>query len=143
MDISAAIVLHLVDTHPMAGLAPAIGTPERAHFYKWLIWMTNSLQAAMVQYFYPERSVDDGNEAGARQVRIALDQVQTDGSLFTMPLEVAVHAKGQAVPAIHRVQVNARANVFTIDVASEPADVRLDPNFLVLMEASFERERGR
>ena len=66
---TAAICLHLVDTHPQAGLAPALGTPQRAHFYKWLIWMTNSLQAAMVLYFYPERSVDEGNEAGAAQVR--------------------------------------------------------------------------
>ena len=82
-------------------------------------------------------------DARARQVRIAFDQVQTDGSLFTMPLEVAVHFKGQAVPTIHQVQVNARANVFTIDVPSEPADVRLDPNLRVLMEATFERERGR
>ena len=36
---SAAIVLHLVDTHPAAGLAPALGTPERAQFYKWLVWV--------------------------------------------------------------------------------------------------------
>jgi glutathione S-transferase len=31
--------------------------------------MTNSLQATMVPYFYPERSVDEDNEAGAAQVR--------------------------------------------------------------------------
>src|SRR5689334_11637477 len=34
---TAAICLHLVDTHPDAGLAPTIGTAERAHFYKWLV----------------------------------------------------------------------------------------------------------
>ena len=55
---TAAICLHLVDTHPQAGLAPAIGTPERAHFYKWLVWMTNTLQATLLLYFYPERWVD-------------------------------------------------------------------------------------
>jgi glutathione S-transferase len=71
---TAAICLHLVDTHPQAGLAPAVGTTERAHFYKWLIWMTNSLQATMVPYFYPERSVDDGNAAGAAQVRTHAQQ---------------------------------------------------------------------
>src|SRR6478736_6508104 len=37
---SAAICLHLVDTHAAAGLAPDFGTPLRAHFYKWLIWLT-------------------------------------------------------------------------------------------------------
>ncbi len=30
---TAAIVLHLVDMHPAAGLAPAVGTTERAQFY--------------------------------------------------------------------------------------------------------------
>ncbi|MEO7939753.1 MAG: glutathione S-transferase N-terminal domain-containing protein, partial [Burkholderiaceae bacterium] len=34
---SAAICLHLCDTHPQAGLAPVPGSAERAHFYKWLI----------------------------------------------------------------------------------------------------------
>src|SRR5512143_3511809 len=52
---AAAICLHLVDTHPAAGLAPAPGTPERAHFYKWLVWMTNTLQPMLMTYFYPER----------------------------------------------------------------------------------------
>jgi glutathione S-transferase len=33
---TAAICLHLVDTHPAAGLAPALGSGDRAHFYKWL-----------------------------------------------------------------------------------------------------------
>ena len=44
---SAAICLHLCDTHPAAGLAPAVGTPERAQFYKWLMWLTNTLQATL------------------------------------------------------------------------------------------------
>jgi len=71
---TAAICLHLVDAHPETKLAPAVGTAERAHFYKWLIWMTNSLQATMVPYFYPERSVDEGNVGGAAQVRTHAQQ---------------------------------------------------------------------
>ena len=65
---TAAIVLHLVDTHPAAGLAPAVGTVERAHFYKWLIWLTNSVQAMMRHYFYSDRMVAPGNAAGAAEV---------------------------------------------------------------------------
>ncbi|MEP7057318.1 MAG: glutathione S-transferase family protein [Caldimonas sp.] len=60
---SAAICLHLADTHAAGGLAPALGTPERAHFYKWLIWLTNTLQAALILYFYPERWADDASSA--------------------------------------------------------------------------------
>ena len=55
---TAAICLHLADTHPQAALAPAIGTPARAHFYKWLMWLTNTLQSTLIVYFYPERWAD-------------------------------------------------------------------------------------
>jgi glutathione S-transferase len=41
---TAAIVLHLVDTHAEAGLAPAVGTTERAQFYKWLVWLAATVQ---------------------------------------------------------------------------------------------------
>ena len=55
---TAAICLHLADTHPQAALAPAVGTPARAHLYKWLMWLTNTLQATLIVYFYPERWAD-------------------------------------------------------------------------------------
>lgn len=66
---TAAICLHLCDTHPEAGLAPAAGSSERAHFYKWLIWLTNTLQATLIVYFYPERWVDAGQTAAAQTVK--------------------------------------------------------------------------
>lgn len=60
---AAAICLHLADTHPAAGLAPDLGTAERAQFYKWLIHLTNTVQAELLTYFYPERLVDDAKAA--------------------------------------------------------------------------------
>jgi glutathione S-transferase len=66
---TAAICLHLCDTHPQALLAPAVGSAERAHFYKWLIWLTNTLQATLMVYFYPERWVDAGHTAAADEVK--------------------------------------------------------------------------
>ena len=74
-------------------------------------------------------------------MRVTLDQVQTDGGLFTMPIEIGVYANGQAPPAISRVRVTAKSNVFTISAPSEPADVKLDPNVWVLMDARLERRR--
>ena len=66
---TAAICLHLVDTHPEAGLAPTLGTAERAQFYKWIAWLGNTLQAEMQMYFYPDRWVDAGDDAAAAQIR--------------------------------------------------------------------------
>ncbi|MGH8810260.1 MAG: glutathione S-transferase family protein [Noviherbaspirillum sp.] len=64
----AAICLHLVDGHPEAGLAPSLGTTIRAEFYKWLIYLTNTLQAELITYFYPERLADDA--AAIAQVKV-------------------------------------------------------------------------
>jgi glutathione S-transferase len=66
---TAAIVLHLCDTHPAAGLAPEPGTADRAHFYKWLVWLTNTLQSTLIVYFYPERWVREGDADAAAQVK--------------------------------------------------------------------------
>jgi glutathione S-transferase len=62
---AAAIVLHLVDQHPDAGLAPKIGTPERAKFYQWLTFLTNSLQEELMIWQYPERLADNDAAAAA------------------------------------------------------------------------------
>jgi glutathione S-transferase len=66
---TAAICLHLADANPKAGLVPAAGTAERAHCYKWLAWMTNTLQAALIIYFYPERWTNEGNASGAAELK--------------------------------------------------------------------------
>ncbi|MEB0136294.1 glutathione S-transferase N-terminal domain-containing protein [Actimicrobium sp. CCC2.4] len=64
---TAAICLHLADTHPGAQLAPPLASAARAHCYKWLMHLTNTVQAEMITYFYPERMVDDA--VAAAQVK--------------------------------------------------------------------------
>ncbi|MCX7141663.1 MAG: glutathione S-transferase family protein [Proteobacteria bacterium] len=64
---SAAICLHLADRHAGANLAPALGSDERAQFYKWLAYLTNTVQAELLLYFYPERLADDA--AAAAQIK--------------------------------------------------------------------------
>lgn len=66
---TAAICLYLADTNPQAKLAPAMQTRDRAQFYQWLMWCTNTLQAMLMHYFYAERLVDEADEAAAAQVR--------------------------------------------------------------------------
>jgi len=56
---SAAICLHLCDRHPEMTMVPEIGTPERAMFYKWLIYITNSIQPDILQYYYTDRYTTD------------------------------------------------------------------------------------
>ena len=66
MSEAAAIVLHLVDQHPEAALAPKVGTPERAKFYQWMTFLTNSLQEELMIWQYPDRLT--GTDAAATEV---------------------------------------------------------------------------
>jgi glutathione S-transferase len=58
---SAAIAMHLADLHPQAGLAPAIGTPERAAYYRWMLFGAYTLMPAYRGWFYPDEPAGEDN----------------------------------------------------------------------------------
>ena len=87
---TAAVLLHLADTHAAAGLAPPLGSAERATFYKWMFWLSNTVQATLIHYFYPDRLVDAGNADGAAQVK-AHAQAKVDGCLAQLDALLAGH----------------------------------------------------
>jgi glutathione S-transferase/GST-like protein len=59
MTESAAMVLHVVDRHPEAKLAPPAGSPERARFERWLLFMASTLYSADLRTYYPDRFTTD------------------------------------------------------------------------------------
>jgi glutathione S-transferase len=90
---SAAIVLHLVDHHPESKLAPPPGTAERAKFYQWLIFLTNSLQEELMIFQYPDRLAGSDAKAmatvmhGAEQraggfLDVIEDHLKSNGPFF-------------------------------------------------------------
>lgn len=87
---TAAICLHLCDTHASAGLAPPLASAERARFYQWLMWLTNTLQSALIVYFYPERWMDEGHAAGAAELQRHAEQ-RIGGLLDQLDAELARH----------------------------------------------------
>jgi glutathione S-transferase len=52
---SAAMCMLIADRHPAANLAPKSDDLARGHFYMWLAHLTNTLQPAMLRYYYPDR----------------------------------------------------------------------------------------
>ena len=66
---TAAICMHLTDAHPEKGLAPAVGTTERAQFYKWLMWLTNTFQPAIIMYFYTDRYTTSTDPVVVAQIK--------------------------------------------------------------------------
>lgn len=77
----------------------------------------------------------------SNEIQIALDQVQEDGSLFEMPLEIAIYFEDQDQLQLEVLQVNKKSNYYTIKVPEEPQEIKLDPNTWVLMDIlSFEQK---
>lgn len=83
---SAAILMHLADAHPKAGLLPPPGTAARAQATQWLFRMAEMLQPAMMMLFYPERHTTAEDEAsraaaaqmGVRWTRILFEQIDAE-----------------------------------------------------------------
>ena len=85
---TAAVCMHLADMHPAAGLLPPLASAHRALAYKWLAWLTNTLQAALIVYFYPERWADDASAIA--QVK-AHAETKIDAMLDQLDAEFARH----------------------------------------------------
>jgi glutathione S-transferase len=75
---TAAICLHIADQHLSARLAPALGSPERAHFYKWLFFLSNTVQPAYMAFRYPEQHLAlETGSPGERDAASLTDAVRT------------------------------------------------------------------
>jgi len=69
---SAAICLHIADRHPEAQLSPPQGSADRSHFYKWLVFLTNTIQPDYMAFRYPEKYTAD--PSGLAAVRNQAEQ---------------------------------------------------------------------
>ena len=66
---SAAMVVHLCDLAPEAGLLPPPGTSARGVAYRWLFWLATGLYESDLRYYYADRYTAD--PAAAEGVRAA------------------------------------------------------------------------
>jgi glutathione S-transferase len=74
---SAAILLYLAERFPEARLLPE-DARERAEAYRWLMYLTNTLQPAFMRFFYPERY---GSDAAREEAALAEHFDWIDGEL--------------------------------------------------------------
>jgi glutathione S-transferase len=74
---TAAIVLHLVERFPQAGLGPLPGDPSRARFLTWMVHLSNTPQAQYMAWFYPQKYAGDpgGMDTVKQGARIRLERM--------------------------------------------------------------------
>jgi aminopeptidase N len=76
-----------------------------------------------------------------KEITIQLDQVQEDGSLFKMPLQIAIQQPGKNTTLLKTLQLNGKSNVFTIPVEAKPVSLVADPDTWVLMDAELQEKK--
>jgi glutathione S-transferase len=64
---SAAICLHLADTHPQGGLVPALGTHDRALVYQWAIFAPAEIEPPVIETAFYAQSDPERSAAGRRR----------------------------------------------------------------------------
>jgi glutathione S-transferase len=77
---AAALCMILAERHPEAGFAPAIGHKQRAAYLSWMFFLSNTLQVAYHNWFYPDQPAGPAGveavQASARsRIEAALDRV--------------------------------------------------------------------
>ena len=60
---SAAIIMHLCDRHPDAGLAPPPEHGDRAYWYQWMVFMADTVFPAYKRFYYSGRYSTDEADA--------------------------------------------------------------------------------
>lgn len=79
MTETAAMLLHLTETFPAAGLAPAPGAAGRPEFLRWLMFLATGVYAAVLRNTYPERHTADPAGAAAVRAQAKADQARLWG----------------------------------------------------------------
>ena len=70
---SAAISLHLADSHVEAGLLPPLASVERAQVYRWLFYASANLYESILRLYYADRFTTDPTQ---------VDQIQASARAF-------------------------------------------------------------
>ena len=77
------------------------------------------------------------------RLAIQIDQTQTDGTLFRMPVEIGIYFQGESSPRIEVLDLDEKENRFSLAVDAAVRDVVLDPNVWMLMEADLRQREER
>jgi glutathione S-transferase len=61
---SLAIMLHIADCHPSAGLIPTTGSTERAQVYRWMSFISTNVYEGLLRLLYPDMYTTSSDISG-------------------------------------------------------------------------------
>jgi glutathione S-transferase len=77
---SAALCMTLAERHPQAGFAVPVGHEQRAAYISWLFFLSNTLQTAYHNWFYPDQpagqaAVESVKASAGRRIESCLERI--------------------------------------------------------------------
>jgi glutathione S-transferase len=137
MTESAAMMIHVADIHPQAGLSPAIGEPERAVFLRWMLFLATSLYMSDLRLFYPQRYTTNAAETEGIRER-AHDMMMQEFTLYAGVLGEGPFLLGKRMSAV---------DIYAAMLCTWAPDVealfRLHPELKRMYDAVLENEAVR
>ena len=99
MTETAAILVHIVDRHPEAKLAPAAGGGERARFLRWIFFLASNVYPAILRIYYSERYSTD--PSAAEGVKAAAEaELDDQFGILDEALDPGPYLLGEAFSAV-------------------------------------------
>lgn len=97
---SAAILIWLADRHPQAGLAPALDSPERAQFLRWMTFIPASIYSLFWVRDDPSRLVGDDAEMQARVKAVTAERILDCWAMMEGQLEPGRYLLGDQMSVL-------------------------------------------
>ncbi len=82
MTESAAILIHLADIFPRANLAPAVSSPFRPRYLRWMVYLAATVYMSDLRMNYPARYTDDAAGAGGIKAK-AIDGMAAEFAILS------------------------------------------------------------
>jgi glutathione S-transferase len=97
MSESAAMLIHLTNTHPAAALAPVTGSSAHARFLQWMVFLSANMYEALLRFFYADRYSAAGASAAAQIKQQAL--ADWTGHMKTVEIQLSPYVLGEELSA--------------------------------------------
>lgn len=98
MTESAAVLLWLADAHPDAKLAPAVTSPLRPRYLRWMLFLAAAPYASALQYYYPHRFTTAAS-AGPSIKAKAVEAMERDFAILSDAIGTGPFILGQSMSA--------------------------------------------
>ena len=99
MTESAAMMIYIADCFPQAHLAPSVGTPLRAQYLRWMVYLAAAPYNSDLRMFYPERYSTEAKHADGIKAKAIID-LNRDFDLLADQMGPGPFILGDALSAV-------------------------------------------